>query len=450
MRAMPSPMGRLFAALALVGTITAIGAPQTRAALTAGTTFTADVDGTVDTGTPGADGVYTGDSDATVHLALTNTSDSAVLGSADVTVPAPLGVTAIDGVPYAGGPVLELRNIGLAAGLSRTYVLTVDVQTCVATLPAEFTLAAKTSNDFSGSGNDLTLVDGSSDRLLDFVGVCGLAFVDQPANAERTKTITSLAWTPGGAPITVELRDAGDTGRASSASDTVSLTAAWPVAGPAPVLGGTDSVAAVAGMATFAPGPSLAVSAAGYTLTASGSGLSSSAPSSAFEIVDAHSACTIGVTCITESTNGDNSVSAKLTDKSGSGDLLLSIQAADTPSFECADYPRDGQEVVSQFLYTGGEGRVSQSTYLIKNPTKPLLTYQVCWAAPYPFTTRKNVPAVVQGVKPGTSDPLYVGTLPNCNKYKTNMPCVNERKLNPYNNTITLSALATSADPWRY
>jgi hypothetical protein len=442
-------MGRLFVALALVGTITMLGAPPMRAATTAVPSFTVNIDGTVDTGVPGADGVYAGDTDATVNLALTNTSDAEVLGSADVTVPASLVVTAIDGVAYAGGSVLPLRNIGLAAGASRTYVLTVAVQTCVATPPAEFTLAAKTSSDFSGIDNDLTLVDGSSDRLLGFVGVCTLAFVGQPTSAERTETITQVAWTPGGAAISVELRDAGDTGRASWASATVNLAPAWPIAKPLPSLTGTSSAATVAGLATFSPGPILSVSASTYTLLASGTGLTTSAPSSSFDIVDARAACLTGVTCLTAASKTLNTVSAKLTDTTGSGELLLSINAADTPEFECADYPQ-GDKIAAQYLYTGGDGRVNTFTYLIKNPNKPLLTYQVCWAAPYLFTTKQNLPAVVQGVKPGTTLPLYVGTLPNCNIYRTNMPCVSERKLNAFTNILTLSVLATSADPWRY
>jgi len=442
MRTLGSHVRRLRVALAVVALLVVAGSPPTMADSGQVKTYTVDVDGTA------ASGVYAGDTDATIDVTFANLSAQQSLGSANVTVPAPLVVAAVDGVPYAGGAVVELREIGLAPGASRTFVLTVDVQTCVAAAPAEVAVVAKQSNDFQGTGNDFTLVAPGSDTSVDVVGACRPAFVDPPADAERTETITSVAFDPGGAPITLELRDAGDTGPASAATGaTLTLTAARPGADPAPGLGGTTSAATVGGVASFAP--TLSVSASGYTFTASGAGLDDSVPSDAFDVVDGRADCAADAGCSTSANKNGQTVTASLAGGPGSGNLLLSLDAGDAPDFECADYPHFGQ-VVSQFLFDGGDGRVATFTQTIPGGTRPLKDFQVCWAAPYEFVTKRNTTAEVQGVKPGTSDPLWVGLLPDCTKGATNKPCVSVRKMDNKTKVVTLTVLATSADPWRY
>lgn len=447
MRAMKLRLGRVLVVLGFVGAVIVAGALPTRAADADAGLFTVDVDGTVAMAAPGVSGVYTGDVDATVHLTLTNAAEQPTLGSADVTVPAPLVVRFVDGVPFAGGATVPLRAIGLAAGASRTYVLTVDVQTCVATPPAELAVVAKENADFTG--DEFTLDTESSDGLVDLVGVCRPAFVQQPTSAERTEAITRAAFDPAAAGITVELRDAGDTGRASSASATISLTAARPGVNPAPGLAGTTSAATASGLATFSPGPTLAVSAFSYTLTASATGLTDSMPSSPFHIVDSRAACPTGVACATSANKSAQSITVTMNSGAAAGDLLLSLDAGDGPDFECPEYPRSGQ-VVSQYLFTGGDGRLGTFTYKMPADSRPLRDYEVCWAAPYPFMNKKFTTAQIQGVKPGTTDPLWVGVLPNCAKTGPTAPCVSARKMDLVTRIVTLSVLASSADPWRY
>jgi hypothetical protein len=412
-------------------------------------TFTVDVDGTVPTAVAGQAGVWAGDADAVVSITITNTSAQQTLGSANVTLPSPpfRVVTApADTVP--GGPVLELRSLGLAPGGTVTVLAAVDVQTCGPTAPVTVTADAKQSNDYNGTGNDLTLVASGSDQSVDVVGTCRLAFVTQPASAERTRAITGTAFDPAGAPIAVEVRDAGGSDRATSSTATVSLGAVNPSA-PAAVLGGVTSTAAVAGLATFAPGPTLDTSAFGFVLVASSAGLGGSGPSRAFDIVDDQTACQQNVGCSATAQNGKQVASLALGGGSTSGSLLVSVDAADTPAFECPGYPRAGLPV-SQFLFTGGGDRTGTFTVSFSGGSRPLKSYEVCWAAPYQFTTKSTTPLTVQGVKPGTTDPLYVGLLPDCARRGAIAPCVSSRAFDSRTRTVTIAVFVTSDDPWRY
>src|SRR4051812_10792361 len=81
------------------------------------------------------------------------------LGSANVTPPA--GFTLVSVAPTSAGTVVngvaELRNLAVQPGSSLTVNVTADVG-CSAPAKATWGVAAKQSNDFNGTGNDLTLV----------------------------------------------------------------------------------------------------------------------------------------------------------------------------------------------------------------------------------------------------------------------------------------------------
>lgn len=408
-------------------------------------TFVLDADGRVPTSVAGSLAVYAGDVDARVDLRITNTSSQQQLGSVDVTVPAPLRIAAAPDDAVPGGPVLELRNLALAPGATRTVTVTLAVDTCVAGA-VDLGVIAKQSNDFNGNGNDVTLAAGSDVRI-DVTGTCRLAFAASPTNAERSATITSTAWAPAGPPISVEVRDAGGVDLATSAAAVVSLTATHPTV-TTPGLAGTTSVPTVAGVATFSPGPTIAVSASGYRLVASAPGLTASDPSAFFDVVDDRGACgTAG--CSASASKSTASVSVTLGTGGTPGDLLVSIDAGDAPFFECADYPRRAALSVSQFFFTGGGDRTATFATTIADGTRPLKSYEACWAAPYSFATKS--PALsVQGVKPGTTSPLYVGLLPDCARRAPVAPCVSTRSFDSRTRSVTITVLATSADPWNY
>ncbi len=436
------------AATAFLATAAALGGLFTApvgASVSEVKTFVLDADGRVPTSVAGSLAVHAGDVDAVVDLRVTNTSSQQQLGSMNITLPAPLRVVAAPDDAVPGGPVLELRSLALAPGASRTVTVTVAVDSCAAGA-VDLAVVAKQSNDFNGTGNDVALAPGSDIRI-DIAGPCRLAFGTQPANAERATTITSVPWSPGGSPITVGVRDAGGVDLATSSTAVVTLAATHPTV-TAPGLGGTTTATAVGGVATFSAGPTLAVSAFGYRLIATSPGLTTSAPSAAFDIVDDRGACSTAG-CSASASKGAASVSVTVGTGTTPGDLLVSIDAGDTPLFECADYPRRSGLSVSQFLFTGGDDRAVTFVTRIPDGSRPLKSYEACWAAPYTFAT-KSAALSVQGTKPGTTDPLYVGLLPDCARRAPVAPCVSGRSFDSRTRSVTLTVFATSADPWNY
>ena len=435
--------------------------------------YTVDIKGT----TAAAPDTFAGDTDATIAITITNKSTSQKLGSANVTVPSPFTVVSAPADAVAGGPVIELRNLNLATkGGSVTVTITVDVRTCAPATPAAFTTVAKKNNDYSGSSN-FTIV-APSDQQVNVLGQCTLAFVAQPTDATKTTGITSVAFTPAAAPITVEVRDAGNTGRATSSTASIALSATNASVTP-PIVVGNPSATAVAGLASFSPAPTLAVSAFNYTFTASSAGLTSSSPSSPFAIVDAQASCAPGAQCSTTTAPSSNGTTATATFGAGGSNtnLTLSIGAADAPVFECNNYPK-GSNAVSQFSFTGDAGSDRTGTFSVTIPNASwfVIIYQVCWASSVDFVTKsgKMASAVIDvgdgTPKPGstTGQTLKVGLLPNCKRWwwfdhwdqddhfgfpnpsVETLPCVSSRTYNFSTHSVTIEVKATGADPWRY
>jgi hypothetical protein len=208
--------------------------------------FTVAIQGTTAGAAPET---YAGDTDATISIKITNLAYQK-LGSANVTVPTPFTLVSASSGTVAGS-VLQLRNLNLAKNAYVTVSITVDVRTCAATAPAAFGITARKTSDYSGSST-FTL-KSPYDKQVNVTGQCGLAFVAQPTDAERNANITS-EFVPSGAPMTVEVRDAGNTGRATSSTASISLTASNPSV-PSPITVGNPSANAVAGLASFVPGP---------------------------------------------------------------------------------------------------------------------------------------------------------------------------------------------------
>ena len=461
-------LGKIAIACATVGVAAAALAPS----LTASAhddddhkkTYTVAISGT-DAGA--APNVWSGDADASLLVHITNTARRQTLGSANVTVPSGYSLVsaAQDAVP--GGPVVELRNLAVAPGGSFDTTVKVKVASCAPSTPPAFAVAAKQSNDFNGTRNDFTLVAASSDLQVDTVGTCSLRWVAQPTSAKKGTSITTVDFDTAAAPISVEVIDGGATGRVADSTAPVTLVASnAAVAGP--ILGGASTAGAFAGLAVFSP--TLSPSAFGYSLTATSPGLTASPASSTFAIVDDQVACGAGTACTrpASASQGTQTVTASFGAGSTAASLLVSIGAADAPSFTCAGYAKPAGIAVTQFTFTGAAGdRTGTMSSTIPATGQRLSSYQVCWAAPYPFTTSAGTPAGVQGTKPGTSQPLYVGLLPNCkthdddddhdhDRYRSSTttapvpPCISARRANTSAGTVTLTVLATGDDPWRY
>lgn len=414
--------------------------------------------------------VYAGDTGATIKLTLANTAETPQdIGSANVTVPDDYVVKEVldqNGQQAVDDPqLIELRNLSIVPGARQTFTISVDVKPCIEPEPLDpFTVAAKQSNTFKGTGNDFTLEEEPSDLVAGIGGACRVAFTGEPEDAERDAAITTVAYDDDGAPITVEIRDASpDPERASYSRDTVRLTATNPDVSNEPFEpGGTSSATASGGEATFAPGPELSVSAFEYTLTASadydGDGEPDAATTSAsFDIVDAAVQCAAGQRCAPATAErGDQEVTATFGAGPTDVTVVVSLGAADAPEFSC-----DGTGAAllpGQFLAVGDEAveddeasrRFGQVTFLIPDAARPLKQYGLCWAAPYSFPTADGgLARLSEADKPGTGEDLYVGELADCPKRGEPVrPCISDRIVNRAASEVTIVVKADSRDPW--
>jgi hypothetical protein len=409
--------------------------------------YTVDVDGSTIGAAPNA---WAGDVNAGLSVTITNTSPSQSLGSVNLTVPTPYTLISSPADNVPGGPVVEVRNLALAPGGSTIVTLVVAVDQCTSGSAAPFTVTAKQSNDYKGEGNDFTLAQ-PSDLQVDVVGTCKLVWLAAPSDAERGATITSVAWNPNGAAIAVAVLDGGGVDRATRATGNVALTAIK--AGVAPVLGGTTSAAITGGTATFIPGPTLSPSAFDYAFAVGSEGLIGIEPSSDFDfdIVDQEVNCPGNSPCngVATASSGQYSVSAQFGAGGTPTHLTVSINAADSPSFECAGYPR-GDQPVAQFVFTGDAGDDRVGTFTTSFPgANPVSNYEVCWAAPYDFMTESGAMATPGGVKPGGGQ-LNVGILPDCaRRGEPARPCVS-RSFDSRTGIVTITVFATGEDPWKY
>lgn len=420
------------------------------------------------------DDVVAGDADAVITVTITNTSKHQRLGSANVTVPQPFVVVAApdDGDP-ATTDVLELRNLRIAPGGSRDFDVTVGVQTCAPQTSDPFTVAAKQSNAFRGEGNDFFLDAAGSDLTAEIVGTCSLEFVAEPGDAERDATITSVDYDPTGPPVTVRIVDAGGSDTATHSTTTVNLTARNPNV-LTPLLDGTTSAAAVDGVATFAPGPTLSPSAFDYTLEASAdfdadSSTDATVASEPLDIVDDQVVCEADQSCEATVARDGQRVTAAFgpdpPETAPATSLIVSLGAGDVPDFTCEGVA--GDRAVAQYFFVGGDASMRTGTLSLTFPAgpdepadhhhhwtshhrdRPRTAYDICWAASYEFATDGNGQSSEQGTTPDGQKPLNVGVLPDCAKYGApTRPCVSDRTVNQRDKTVTIVIAVDGRDPW--
>jgi hypothetical protein len=169
--------------------------------------------------------------------------------------------------------------------------------------------------------------------------------------------------------------------------------------------------------------------------------------------------CPANDDCPPEVTATGSGITATASFGSGTDNATLhvNINPGNDPEFECYGYPRQVGTVVTEFHFSGGDGsdRIGTLSISFESPeAEPdLADYQSCWAAPYPFTDDNLNEAAVQGVKPGTGDPLYVGLLPQCDwgdDFVRPPPCVQDKWYDSETDLIHIVIQTTGADPWRY
>jgi hypothetical protein len=223
---------------------------------------------------------------AQVTFNVKNESGSnTTLGSLNLNMPTGVTLQAV-GDPFAStstGAQLQLRNLNLAPGASHAVTFTVTAPNVCGTL--QWSVAAKQSNDFNGSGNDFQLKQSSGLTSLITTG-CHLAWLHQPASADQSIPITDTAFTPSGNSVGVAIEDGSNhpinlsTGTATLSMVTGSFDDCG--TGCTPSFTGVTSTF-VNGVATFTNFKS-DFTGTGFTMQASALGLQTDASSPSFVI----------------------------------------------------------------------------------------------------------------------------------------------------------------------
>jgi hypothetical protein len=256
-------------------------------------------------------------------------------------------------------------------------------------------------------------------------GPHSLSFSTQPHDAIVGQYITGADIDPSGPPVTVQLLEGnGHLMTGSSAPVTIAL-------GNDPggaTLGGTTTVDAVGGVATFR-NLTLNRPADGYTLVASSPGLTS-ATSSPFNESTTAVLCLQGQSCQTSVTTTTSvfSVTANPS-SSGSNAAILSESVDVGTPLQCQGYrPQDPNWF--SFLVNSAN-RTKLITYKVRPaaPEKELVgNTQACFGSPSEFTTSSGTPAPAATLPNGLSG--FVGLLPFCKKVSGG-PCVDSRGTTP-------------------
>jgi hypothetical protein len=376
-----------------------------------------------------------GVTDAAYEITLKNVTGTQVLGSADVTVPPEITILSRNGLGGTG-QTLELRNLGVPPGGTVTVRPSLRMP-CVET-PGAWAVVAKQSNDFSGSGNWLTLAASGNVLTTEIQDSCALRFDANPASAEKSSRITSVAFHPESAEL-VSVQAVDATGVDTESFDgEITLTSA-PAAMPA------AKSTAVAGFATFpaANDPTgLRIATPGnYQLRAAASGLTSG-DSNIFQVIEVVEDCnTVG--CSAPSPQGAKS-KATLTGSliTGSGFALMTpnIGGSADPGLDplssagCDGYVAPGADYYEFRLF--GDGLTGAKTVVVEYTKaamrmRGLSSLEVCYAAPEGFTAKDGLPAPHYDYD--GSGPLGVGSaglLPNCPSTPVE-PCVLDRSATP-------------------
>jgi hypothetical protein len=366
-------------------------------------------------------------------MTLRNDTGTQQLGSANVTVPATFAIASAPTVDRGtllapSGNTLRLRNLDVAPGGTVTVAL--DLRLPCVSGPATYAWAAqvKQSNDFNGTGNDLTPPPAAAFQNV-VTGACALRYVagGAPAGAVKDQQIRADAFQPVGADlVSVEAVDGRSPALAERLgwfSGPVALALGETIY-PGQLVGSPDPVFASAGVARFS---TASITAAGvYTLRASttAGGFAAGDPralSAAFQIVDVAGACaaicsaTLGATSITGAAGTDT------------GLVLLSRNVGPDPS--CAGYRPPVADAWYEFQVTAQRDKT-----IVVNYTKPQIralknagALEICFATPGPdpFPTKNGAAAPFDYDGDGAAEG-FVGLLPNCPATRTHA-CVTER-----------------------
>jgi hypothetical protein len=324
----------------------------------------------------------------------------------------------------AGGACVQIRNLSAAPGTSVTVTMWVSTPACDSGSAFPWSAEVKQANNYSGSpGNDLFFDAPNSQPDTTLDGACSLQFVNQPADAKINQAISDQAFNPppppaGGDPVTVEVLDSnGQPLSGSSAPVSMGLNENPGLA----TLGGTTTGSASSGTASF---DSLTLNKSGspYELAAS-SGTLTGANSGDFAIQDQAQSCSSGICTTTDGTsNGNQAVVQATVDTPGiltesvNSDANAPLECAGDPTVDPNNYSFNAPSSWSKVITI----TIVPTSNLGNNPKQILKNQQICFEAPYQFTTNSGAPATPTTFPDGT--PAFIGLLPSCGNGVTG-PC---------------------------
>jgi hypothetical protein len=342
-------------------------------------------------------------------MTITSVASQQTLGSANVTLPAGyvasnLSVDRGDVSTLPSGQ-LALRNLNALPNVPVNLSMTLRLP-CTSG-PGSWTVQAKQSNDFNGTGNDLTQPKPAPSTTV--INACKLIFTGQPAGATISTPIRTVAFDPTSAAVSVRAVD----GRASGAQVLDWFTGPISMArsdGGA-VAGGT-ATNAVAGEASF---PALQITSAGFFRlrpSTTAAGFATAEASAQFPITDQKADCkpnqctdSIGNTTLTGTTTQN-------------GLLLLSDNVAPEPT--CTGY-KPPSATWYDFLVTVPATKTIRTEYTKTEMKGFKGDLQVCFAVPIGGLFASPFDYDNDGTPEGS-----VGLLPDCPLQPTS-PCVTNR-----------------------
>lgn len=284
-------------------------------------------------------------SHAEMQVTIHNDATSNVtLGSANLTVPAGLGLT-IDTAgsmaetnysTYAStstSDTLQLRNLNLPADGKVTVAFFVNASTTCG--EGTWGIQVKQSNDFNGTGNDFSPPTKSSGLTSLITSGCHLAWIYQPASADQSTPITDTPFTSSGTnvhSVAVEVQDASGhaLNNLNTGTATLSVSGSFDPCGTGCTgsFTGTTSTTFSNGRATF-PSLQSAYTGTGFTATASALGLSTGASSPPFVIQTNGTDCIGQDPCTVSGGVGNGQVTINA---NGGNFLYLAVSSTQLPS----------------------------------------------------------------------------------------------------------------------
>jgi hypothetical protein len=372
-------------------------------------------------------------------VALTNTSSpGSGLSSALITPPLGYRVTgaSLNGAPghaYVLFNVVVLDRLSVPAGSTLNVSVTATAPSkCNSPYTRWFTWA----NEGGFWSEDLRLdTSGSSLTTTDPCDTAtAVQFVNQPANALVSTSITNSSYNTSGSPVTVELIDSGgNVVNASGIPVTITLGNSRGA-----TLGGTQTENTVNGVATFND-LKVALPNNQYTLSASSSGLPS-VNSTAFDTSTGETDCNTSQDCMLTLTGSASTLNidagpngGQLTGQVDPGTPMDGEGSDPTADPGCAGYtPQNPDWYGFDVTNLGDSGPPAKTvTWTVKNATPD--GFKVCFGSTSSFVALNSDgrPSTSQGGTLPDGTQGFVGFLPFCDQFDsaTAEPCITDDPL---------------------